>query len=110
MLAYVGLKAGAVVSVLLVFGFANYDRGGVWFGVVGAAFSLLLLGEGLLLATDWQDARRTIVTRLAGRRSLSGGLGARLHSGLLGLALQLLGVIWIASGVFLAATAVTTLT
>lgn len=110
-LAYRGLQAAAVVSVLLAFGFASLHHRGDWFGLISAAFSLVLLTEGVLLASDWHGVRRTTVARLTGRRSqLRRGMGSRLHFGLLGLALQLLGVIWIAGGVFLAASATTTLT
>jgi hypothetical protein len=97
------------VSLVFVFGFSALEPHLAWLSWTKMAFGLLLAAEGLALAKDWRGARRLTVWRLVHRRpadpSVRGGLTRRLASP----GLMVLGGVWAALGVLVAALALSQL-
>lgn len=85
-------------SFALLFGLLSLDMHATWFASLKLALGTLTIGEGLLLATNWQNARQFTLWRLRRHHSAPRPALARLTGNLGSLILQLLGVIWLASG------------
>jgi hypothetical protein len=101
--AYVGLYACAAISVALALGLAALQSHSLWLAWARLVFAVILLAEGASLAANWRDARELVLRRIQhGRRGLG---GSRAATGLVSVALQLAGVIWIALAVFVGLTA-----
>jgi hypothetical protein len=99
-----GFNLCLLVSAALLLGVLALGVVASWLDWVELVLGLALAGEGLLLATNWRDARRLLVARLRARRaqaSFTARVGWRLASPVL----QLLGVVWIGAGVLTAALA-----
>jgi len=97
--AHRGLQISAVISLALLLGLLAFDRHATWLGAVKVAFGVTMLGEGVLLATNWRDARELALSRLWSHRAWARSpILGRLTWKLALSALQLLGVIWLAAG------------
>lgn len=105
--AHRGFQISLLISVAFLLGLLALDTHAVWLRSLKLALGAELIGEGLLLATDWRGARRLTLWRLRRRRGDSrqarSSVLARLAWRLASPALQLLGVIWLGAGI-LAAT------
>jgi hypothetical protein len=100
-----GFVLSLVISAAFILGLLAIGSDAAWLAWLRIALGLVLIVEGLLLATDWRGARRLMLWRL--RRGETGGvqlpLTHRLVRGLAPIGLQLLGIAWLGAGV-LAAT------
>ena len=100
-----GFALSIVISVALVLGLLAYSSDAVWLAWLRIALGLVLIVEGLLLATDWRGARRLMLWRM--RRKDAAGvqlpLTHRMVRKLASPGLQLLGIVWLGAGI-LAAT------
>lgn len=97
--ARLGFQISVLISFALLLGLLAYDTHTAWLASVKLAFGTAMMGEGLLLSSNWRDARRLTLGQL--RRHGSDGRSsspARLTRKLSSLALQLLGVIWLGAG------------
>ena len=103
--AHRGFILSLAISAAFMLGLLALDSGAAWLAWLRVALGLVLIVEGLLLATDWRGARRLTLWRL--RRGETGGvrlpLTHRLVRGLASPGLQLLGIAWLGAGL-LAAT------
>ena len=94
-----------VISAGLVLGLLAASSDAAWLAWLRIALGLVLIAEGLLLATDWRGARRLTLWRM--RRGEAAGvrlpLTQRLVRSLASPGLQLLGIVWLGAGI-LAAT------
>ena len=100
-----GFAVGIVISVALALGLLASDSEAAWLAWLRLALGLVLIAEGLLLATDWRGARRLTLWRMR-RREPAGvqrPLTHRVRRGLASPGLQLLGILWLGAGL-LAAT------
>ena len=98
-----GLQISALISVVLLLGLLAFDTHTAWLGAVKLAFGTTMLGEGVLLATNWRDARRLALSRLWSQRAWARSPTlTRLTWKLASPALQLLGVVWLAAGLLTA--------
>jgi len=102
-----GFAVSLVISVGLAFGLLAVNSGAVWLAWLRIAVGLVLIAEGLLLATDWRGARRLTLWRM--RRGETVGvrlpLAHRLVRALASPGLQLLGIVWLGAGILAAALA-----
>jgi hypothetical protein len=103
--AHRGFILSLAISAAFMLGLLALDSGAAWLAWLRVALGLVLIVEGLLLATDWRGARRLALWRM--RRGETGGgrlpLTHRLVRGLAPIGLQLLGIAWLGAGL-LAAT------
>jgi hypothetical protein len=103
--AHRGLAVGIVVSAAFVFGLLAVNSEATWLAWLRLALGLVLIVEGLLLATDWRGARRLTLWRM--RRHEPFGvrrpLKHRLRRALASPGLQLLGLVWLGAGLLAAA-------
>jgi hypothetical protein len=103
--AHRGFAVGIVISVALALGLLASDSEAAWLAWLRLGLGLVLIAEGLLLATDWRGARRLTLWRMR-RREPAGvqrPLTHRVRWGLASPGLQLLGILWLGAGL-LAAT------
>lgn len=97
--AHRGLQISALISLALLLGLLAFDRHTAWLGSLKLAFGVTMMGEGVLLATDWRHARKLALSRLWGNQGWARTpILTRLTWKLASPALQLLGVIWLAAG------------
>ena len=103
--AHRGFAVSLVISAGLVLGLLAASSDAAWLAWLRIALGLVLIAEGLLLATDWRGARRLTLWRM--RRGETVGvrlpLTQRLVRALASPGLQLLGIVWLGAGI-LAAT------
>ena len=103
--AHRGFVLSLVISAAFILGLLAIGSDAAWLAWLRIALGLVLIVEGLLLATDWGGARRLALWRM--RRGETGGvqlpLTHRLVRGLASIGLQLLGIAWLGAGL-LAAT------
>jgi hypothetical protein len=105
--AHRGFAVSVVISAALVLGLLASDSTAVWLAWLRLALGLVLIAEGLLLATDWRGARRLTLWRMR-RRETAGvplPLTHRLRRGLASTGLQLLGIAWLGAGILAATVA-----
>ncbi len=106
-----GFAVSIVISAALVLGLLASDSTAVWLAWLRIALGLVLIAEGLLLATDWRGARRLMLWRM--RRREPGGvplpLTHRMRRGLASPGLQLLGIVWLGAGILAVTVALPTL-
>jgi hypothetical protein len=106
--AHRGLAVSIVISAALVLGLLASDSQAAWLAWLRLVLGLLLIVEGLLLATDWRGARRLTLWRM--RRGETAGvkrpLAHRARRGLASPGLQLLGIAWLGAGLLAAALGV----
>jgi len=99
-----GFALSLAISAALALGLLASDSDAAWLASLRLALGLVLIVEGLLLATDWHGARRLTLWRM--RRGEAGGvqlpLTHRLVRGLASPGLQLLGIAWLGAGLFAA--------
>jgi cytochrome c biogenesis protein CcdA len=99
-----GFAVGIVISVALVLGLLAVNSEATWLAWLRIALGLVLIAEGLLLATDWRGARRLTLWRM--RRHEPFGvrlpLKHRIRRALASPGLQLLGLIWLGVGLLAA--------
>jgi hypothetical protein len=104
-LAHRGFAVSLVITAALVFGLLSIGGGAVWLAWLRLVIGVILIVEGLLLATDWRGARRLTIWRM--RRGETGGvqlpLTHRVVRVLASPGLQLLGIAWLGAGVLAAA-------
>jgi len=109
--AHRGFTLSIVISAGLVLGLLAVDSEASWLAWLRIALGLVLILEGLLLATDWRGARRLTLWRM--RRHEPGGvqlpLTHRMRRGLASPGLQLLGIVWLGAGILAATIALPTL-
>jgi hypothetical protein len=109
--AHRGFTLSLVISAGLVLGLLAIGSDAAWLAWLRIALGLILIVEGLLLATDWRGARRLTLWRM--RRGESGGvqlpLTHRLVRSLAGPGLQLLGIVWLGAGILAATLGLPTL-
>lgn len=103
--AHRGFTLSVVISAALILGVLALNSDSVWLAWLRICLGIVLIVEGLLLATDWRGARRLTLWRM--RRGEAPGAPVsfthRLVRRLASLGLQLLGVAWLGAGI-LAAT------
>jgi hypothetical protein len=99
-LLHLGLAFCFVASAALLLGALAVRTDVRWLLWAQAAVGLAMIAEGALLATDWRGARRLTLWRLQRRRPPAKDItvGGRIASGLASLALQALGVGFVAAG------------
>jgi hypothetical protein len=99
-LLHLGLAFCFVASAALLLGALAIRTDIRWLLWAQAAVGLAMVAEGALLATDWRGARRLTLWRLQRRRPPAKDItvGGRIASGLASLALQALGVGFVAAG------------
>ena len=106
-----GVAVSLLISATLVFGLLAIGSDAAWLAWLRIAVGLILIVEGLLLATDWRGARRLTLWRM--RRGDAAGarlpLTHRLVRRLAGPGLQLLGIVWLGAGILAAAIGLPTL-
>jgi len=56
--AHRGLQISALISVGLLLGLLAINTHTAWLAAVKLAFGVTMMGEGVLLATNWRDARK----------------------------------------------------
>ena len=103
--AHRGFTVSLVISAGLVLGLLAFHSGAHWLAWLRIALGLVLIAEGLLLATDWRGARRLTLWRMR-RGDVVGArlpLRDRIIRALASPGLQLLGIVWLGAGI-LAAT------
>ena len=106
-LSHRGLLISAVISVAFAFGLAGFDSQALWFAWLRLTLGCLVGVEGYALSTNWQDARDLTLVRLGSTgRQQKLASRTRLRSLMISLGLQLLGVLWVGTGLFLIARAV----
>jgi hypothetical protein len=102
-----GFALSVVISAALVLGLLASDSTAAWLAWLRIALGLVLIAEGLLLATDWRGARRLMLWRI--RRREPGGvhrpLTHRMRRSLVSPGLQLLGIVWLGAGILAATVA-----
>jgi hypothetical protein len=106
-----GFAVSVVISAALVLGLLASDSEAVWLAWLRIALGLVLIAEGLLLATDWRGARRLTLWRMR-RREPAGvqrPLTHRMRRRLASPGLQLLGILWLGAGILAATIALPTL-
>ena len=109
--AHRGFALSLGISAALVLGLLAYSSDAAWLAWLRIALGLVLIGEGLLLATDWRGARRLTLWRMR-RGDVTGArlpLTHRMVRKLAGPGLQLLGIVWIGAGILAAAVALPSL-
>ena len=92
--AHRGFTLSLVISAGLMLGLLAYSSDAVWLAWLRICLGVVLIAEGLLLATDWRGARRFTLWRLRRRRTQG-----RFARGLASVGLQLLGVVWLGAGI-----------
>ncbi len=92
--AHRGFTLSLVISAGLMLGLLAYSSDAVWLAWLRICLGVVLIAEGLLLATDWRGARRLTHWRLRRRRTQG-----RFARGLASVGLQLLGVVWLGAGI-----------
>jgi hypothetical protein len=100
-----GFAVSLAISAALVLGLLSSDSEATWLAWLRLVLGLVLIVEGILLATDWRGARRLTLWRMR-RREIAGAQRPLVHHVRRGLAspgLQLLGIVWLAAGLFAAA-------
>jgi hypothetical protein len=106
-----GFAISILISVALILGLLAYSSDAAWLAWLRIALGLVLITEGLLLATDWRGARRLTLWRM--RRGDTTGeklpLTHRIVRKLAGPGLQLLGVVWLGAGILAATIALPSL-
>ena len=99
--AHRGFAVSLVISAGLVLGLLAASSDAAWLAWLRIALGLVLIVEGLLLATDWRGARRLTLWRM--RRGEAAGvrlpLTQRLVRSLASPGLQLLGIVWLGAGI-----------
>ena len=106
-----GFALSLVISAALALGLLASDSEAVWLAWLRIGLGLVLIAEGLLLATDWRGARRLTLWRMR-RREPAGvqrPLTHRMRRGLASPGLQLLGILWLGAGILAATIALPTL-
>jgi hypothetical protein len=90
------------ISAGFVFGLLSIGGHAAWLAWLRIALGVILLVEGLLLATDWSGARRLMLWRM--RRGDPAGvrlpLTHRLVRRLASPVLQFLGIAWLGAGIY----------
>jgi hypothetical protein len=103
--AHRGFVVSLVISAGLALGLLAASSDAAWLAWLRIGLGLVLIAEGLLLATDWRGARRLTLWRM--RRGETVGvrlpLTQRVVRSLASPGLQLLGIVWLGAGI-LAAT------
>lgn len=108
LIGYAGLWVSLAISGALLFGGTALPSHATWLAWLKLGLGIVLIGEGAILATDWQHGRQLILWRMRLARE-----GRKRHAfvtwrfggHLLSIGLQLVGVLWFAAGLFLAAIA-----
>jgi hypothetical protein len=100
--AHWGFNVSLAVTALLFAGLLATASGGTWLNAARLALGVILLLEGFLLAKNWRSARRLALWRLQRRRLAAGAVATslrrRLATPFFEPGLQLLGLLWLASG------------
>jgi hypothetical protein len=90
------------ISAAFVFGLLSLGGHAAWLAWLRVVLGLVLLSEGLLLATDWSGARHLMLWRM--RRGDPAGvrlpLTHRLVRRLASPVLQFLGIAWLGAGIY----------
>jgi hypothetical protein len=96
-----GFALSVVISAAFALGLLASDSDAVWLAWLRIALGLVLIVEGLLLATDWRGALRLTLWRMRrrerGRATLP--LTHRIARGFASIGLQLLGIAWLGAGI-----------
>jgi hypothetical protein len=100
-----GFNLSLLISGALAFGLLAVTTHATWFEVSKIGLGLLLTTEGVLLMTDWRGARSLTLARRDRSRAVGGrrSVRRRLERSAGSLALQLLGLAWLAAGALTAA-------
>ncbi len=105
--AHRGFAVSLVISAGLALGLLAANSDAAWLAWLRIALGLVLIAEGLLLATDWRGARRLTLWRM--RRGETVGvrlpLTQRVVRSLASPGLQLLGIVWLGAGILTATLA-----
>jgi hypothetical protein len=111
LVAHRGFAVSVGISVALILGLLAYSSDAAWLAWLRIGLGLVLITEGLLLATDWRGARRLTLWRM--RRGDTTGaklpLTHRMVRKLAGPGLQLLGIAWLGAGILAATIALPSL-
>jgi len=94
-----GLAVALVISASFALGVLAVSSDAAWLAWLRIVLGLILLAEGLLLATDWRGARRLTVWRMRRGENAQLALTHRLLRKLAGPGLQLLGIAWLGAGI-----------
>jgi hypothetical protein len=95
-----GFALSVLISAAFALGLLASDSDAVWLAWLRIALGVVLIVEGLLLATDWRGARRLTIWRMR-RRETRGAplpLTHRVARGFASIGLQLLGIAWLGAG------------
>ena len=92
--AHRGFAVSIVISAALALGLLALSSDAAWLAWLRICLGIVLIVEGLLLATDWRGARRFAQWRLQ-----RGKTQCRFARGLASVGLQLLGVVWLGAGI-----------
>jgi hypothetical protein len=101
-LTYWGFLLGVALMLASLLGLVLAESGALWLSLTKLAVGVVLVGEGFLLLADWHGARRYLLAHLRAR----GGTTAEpshwnnFFWRAAGPGLGLVGLIWIAMGVF----------
>ena len=109
--AHRGFALSVGISVALILGLLAYSSDAAWLAWLRIALGLVLIVEGLLLATDWRGARRLTLWRMRRRDTIGAKLPLthRMLRKLAGPGLQLLGIAWLGAGILAATIALPSL-
>ena len=106
-----GFALCLLISAALALGLLAIGSDAAWLAWLRIALGLILVAEGVLLATDWRGARRLTLWRM--RRGETAGVALplthRLVRKLAGPGLQLLGLVWLGAGLLAAGLALPTI-
>jgi hypothetical protein len=109
--AHRGFAVSIGISVALILGLLAYSSDAHWLAWLRIGLGLVLIAEGLLLATNWRGARRLTLWRMR-RGDVTGErlpLTHRMVRKLAGPGLQLLGIAWLGAGILAATIALPSL-
>ncbi len=95
-----GFNVALLISGALMLGLLAITTHATWFEGSKTGIGVVLAAEGLLLMTDWRGARRLTLARLQRPRTAGSrrSVRRRLVRSASSLALQLLGLAWLAAG------------
>jgi len=94
-----GIVVALVISASFALGVLALSSDAAWLAWLRIVLGLILLAEGLLLATDWRGARRLTVWRMRRGENAQLPLTHRMLRKLAGPGLQLLGIAWLGAGI-----------
>ena len=94
-----GIAVALLISASFALGVLALSSDAAWLAWLRIVLGLILLAEGLLLATDLRGARRLTIWRMRRGDASQQPLSLRLMRKLAGPGLQLLGIAWLGAGV-----------